>query len=453
MAGAGGASWRGLDLARLDRPLLIAWAGVSVALALLLAGGTMARWRASRRWAAHDLDGTRVLVAPDAGPLVSGWWRLTIVLPHWVLVRTEAERRMMLAHEAEHRRMRDPNLLLVSALAVTANPWNPALWWQLRRLRLAIETDCDRRVLRSGVDVHGYGNLLLDVGERAARRLVPAGAAFAETPSLLERRLDAMTAAPPRHPVARALALGTLAAGALLVACVAPRPAPLRPAGAMGSELFPNLESQVDRPAPEPMPTKDAMTAAIDRYFPEVLRGDTSGGLPIAFVLDARGKVVSTSRGTSGRPVVPFARLAYGVLESAPAGYYGPSPVRTEVLWLKPDSMADTARGFGFVTRTIGRPDTAAARPPGPSFEDEARGWLRARPGLLPAMGAADTAYVWFVLDARRQPLRAGVAASMRDAPRAAGIEGMVGWAGYRETFKPGVLAAGTVVAVAWSHF
>lgn len=61
-------------------------------------------------------------------------------------------------------------------------PWNPALWWIVRRLRLAIETDCDRRVLHAGTDVHAYGVLLLNAAARYARAPLLAGTAFALPP-------------------------------------------------------------------------------------------------------------------------------------------------------------------------------------------------------------------------------------------------------------------------------
>ena len=40
-----------------------------------------------------------------------------------------------------------PVFLMVTALTLILAPWNVALWWQLRRLRLAVEMDCDRRVV------------------------------------------------------------------------------------------------------------------------------------------------------------------------------------------------------------------------------------------------------------------------------------------------------------------
>ena len=39
-------------------------------------------------------------------------------------------------------------------------PWNLALWWQLRRLRLAVEMDCDNRVVAALGDPNPYGCFL-----------------------------------------------------------------------------------------------------------------------------------------------------------------------------------------------------------------------------------------------------------------------------------------------------
>lgn len=437
--------WHRVDLARLNRALLVGWAAASATLAIVLLGASLAQRRAGRGWAAQVLDGTPVLVAPDAGPLVSGLWRLEIVLPQWALLRSEEERRMMLAHEEEHRRARDPNLLLLGVLALVLNPWNLALWWQLRRLRLAIETDCDRRVLGAGVDVRGYGSLLLEVGSRSVRQPVFAGAAFSETQSLLERRIDAMTAPAPRHPVARAFALATVAAGVLVLACAAPRPEPIRPTSAP-ERLFPPLAIPRPPSAPASPYTHEQMAGAIARYFPDVLRGDTAH-LPIRFVLDADGHVVSTSRGPITTPLFTPGRLEYAQIENVGPGYYGPARVRLEVFWLKPDSVASEAPSAGFTTVTTESPsDTVSSRP---SFEEEARTWLSARPELLRGLGANDTAYVWFVLDGVRHVVRAGRAGSIAAMQLEAHVEQPGGW-GQRDRFRPGVLADGMVVVAAW---
>ncbi len=72
-------------------------------------------------------------------------------------------------------------------------PWNLPIWWQLRRLRFAIEVDCDARVLRGGQSRSTYSAVLLSV----ATHLVPlraAAAGLSESGSSLEKRIRIMHA-------------------------------------------------------------------------------------------------------------------------------------------------------------------------------------------------------------------------------------------------------------------
>jgi len=214
-------------MAALDTPLLLLWAGASLFLGFGLLRAAVRLRRRSRTWAATAVDGAPVLVAPDVGPAVVRISGLTIVLPAWALKADPPSRSLMLCHELEHCRARDPDLLLGATLAVVAVPWNLALWWQVRRLHLAVETDCDSRVTRRGADSRLYGELLLRVGARTAALTRLAATAFSETPSLLERRIDAMTSPRPRNPMLRATAAG--AAAVLIVASAAMMPLPVRP--------------------------------------------------------------------------------------------------------------------------------------------------------------------------------------------------------------------------------
>ncbi|HEX6588149.1 MAG TPA: M56 family metallopeptidase, partial [Longimicrobiales bacterium] len=94
-----------------DRALLVAWALMSASLALAfvvaLAGLRIRR----RAWRSATVDGVDVLVAQDAGPAAVGAFRPRIVLPEWSLTATPAARRLMLEHEMEHVRARDPMVL------------------------------------------------------------------------------------------------------------------------------------------------------------------------------------------------------------------------------------------------------------------------------------------------------------------------------------------------------
>ncbi|MFL6371485.1 MAG: M56 family metallopeptidase, partial [Nitrososphaeraceae archaeon] len=199
---------------RIDSVLPWAWGMGSLAAmgALALAGARLARRR--RAWAPETVAGERVLVSDAVGPAVVGFVRPRIVLPRWTLAWAEPLQRLILRHEREHVRAGDPRLLLAGLIAGAVMPWSPALWWQLRRLRLALEVDCDARTLRGQADVLAYGRLLLEVGRLGGRSPAPL-VAFSEPRSFLEQRITAMTARIPRHRARRVLAwsaLGALAA-------------------------------------------------------------------------------------------------------------------------------------------------------------------------------------------------------------------------------------------------
>jgi TonB family protein len=212
-------------IAALSGPLLLLWGGASLALALGLLRAGIGLRRRARGWRATVVDGTEVLVAPDIGPAVVRLGGLRVVLPEWALSAEPAARSLMLLHENEHCRARDPDLLLGGTVALMLVPWALPLWWQVRRLQLAVETDCDRRVMCDGADAHAYGALLLSVGARAARQPLLAPTAFSEKRSLLERRIEAMTSPTSKWRFARTvLATGVSALG-VAAACVTPRPA------------------------------------------------------------------------------------------------------------------------------------------------------------------------------------------------------------------------------------
>lgn len=185
------------------------WIAASTALLLLFCATLRRYGRARRAWTACEVDGVRVRVAPRTGPAVVGLFRPDIVLPAWLLDAPLADRRLVLAHEREHVRAHDHVLLAFASLATALLPWHPAVWWVARRLRLAIELDCDARVLKGGARVAAYGSLLVEMAGRCAPLPAPA-AALAEAPTHLERRLIAMTRRVPSYAVAR---------GGVLVAC------------------------------------------------------------------------------------------------------------------------------------------------------------------------------------------------------------------------------------------
>jgi beta-lactamase regulating signal transducer with metallopeptidase domain len=167
------------------------------------------------------IDGVRVLVTEHVGPATVGLWRSHVLIPRWVLALPRTERRCVLRHEDEHRRSRDAHLLLAASLAILLMPWNLAVWWQVRRLRLAVEMDCDNRVVSWLGDPSAYCELLLKVAQASSRgpRLQPAflGA------GTLEKRLTALVAPAPLRSMQRFL-LPTAALGLLCVVLWMPHP-------------------------------------------------------------------------------------------------------------------------------------------------------------------------------------------------------------------------------------
>ena len=168
------------------------------------------------------VDGVPVVVTDVVGPATVGFWRSRVLVPRWVLALPGVQRQYVVRHEEEHRRAHDARLLFVASLPLILMPWNLALWWQLRRLCLAVEMDCDNRVVAALGDATAYGELLLKVAQAASRgpRLQPALLGGMGT---LERRLTALLAPTPLRHVQRFL-LPAVALGLLFVVLSMPHP-------------------------------------------------------------------------------------------------------------------------------------------------------------------------------------------------------------------------------------
>jgi bla regulator protein blaR1 len=130
-------------------------------------------------------------------------------------------------------------MLALSTLLLLLVPWNPLLWWHSHRLRLAIEVDCDRRVLRSGFEMKRYAEVLIQFGLRRAN-LLGATASISESPSTLERRITLMFQPKKAHWTLASVALALLSIGSV-AAATRITPPPLRLAAATAiSEASPS---------------------------------------------------------------------------------------------------------------------------------------------------------------------------------------------------------------------
>ncbi len=282
----------------IDRALIVVWIASSALLLLRLTRGMISLRRTRNAWTTHDVDGTRVRLSSDVGPAVVGLRSMDVVLPKWILSLDASLRAIVLRHEEEHRSARDPYLLFVAAVAVALMPWNVALWLQAGRLRLAIELDCDARVLRAHPSPERYGLLMMTIAQRRSIAPTLFAPMLTEPTTQLERRIIAMRATTGR--LARLTVYGgtLIAVGALAFACslqsdtpLAPRPSPQR---VTDNQTF--FEFQVEK-AVSPQPGNAAPK------YPDMLRTANVGGeVLVQFVVDTLGaadmssfKVLKTS--------------------------------------------------------------------------------------------------------------------------------------------------------------
>lgn len=200
---------------RLDTPLLVLWIAASLVVLNRLGRGLLALSRIRRASQPSVIDGVPVLLSDSIGPAVVGILQTRVVVPESILSLEEPLRRLVLRHENEHRKAHDPLILLGSALAIALVPWNLPLWWITHRARLALELDCDARVLAADPDASLYGKLLLLISQQ--RTLAAFAPMLAAHTSHLEQRINAMLSA----PAGRTRTRFTLAIAGALVAVMA----------------------------------------------------------------------------------------------------------------------------------------------------------------------------------------------------------------------------------------
>ena len=207
----------GVPLARwVDLALLSLWAaGSGVVLARLVHALVMVR-RIRKAGEPRIVDEVPVLVTEGVGPAAIGIVSSHVLIPASLLELDRPLRQLALRHELEHGRAHDQLALVGSAIAMALVPWNLPLWWIVRRYRLAIEIDCDARVLKDEPNARQYGQLLMLISQRAR---VPAFAPMlAASSSHLERRIAAMI---PINGQGRRTRIAIAMAGAAVVAIAA----------------------------------------------------------------------------------------------------------------------------------------------------------------------------------------------------------------------------------------
>jgi TonB family protein len=245
----------------LSRWFLLFWGIACIGLGTFFVWGLVRLRRRSLAWPEAEVQKRNVRISPDFGPAAMGLLKPEIVLPKWSLELPASALGLVLVHEEEHVRARDPLALACGAAAVVAMPWNVALWWQIRGLRDAVEVDCDRRVLRRRPDAAPYARILVKLGTRA-RTDVVLTPALSGSRSLLERRLEVMRKRPTRMALARALGASLVGVALAVTACTTTPPEV--PEAAAPDSAQDDVTGLAARPQPTPVPARELAQAVAD---------------------------------------------------------------------------------------------------------------------------------------------------------------------------------------------
>ncbi len=247
-------------------------------------------------------------------------------MPGWCVELDERALRFILDHELEHVRSGDLGLLFLAGVLPILLPWHLPLWWQLARLRTAVEGDCDLRVLaRNPGQAGSYLDLLLAVGERSSRRR-PAAAMLSEPYHTLKRRIRIMTMPSPRKPWVRGGVLGGVGAVLLGVACLVPGPSDAQtgpfsqddavsgtPGAQQAGQTVPVFTPYTVSPEPK---NREAVIQALEQAYPAELREAGVGGTVVVWCwVNERGRIdrLLVNR-SSGRRALDDAALRIGSL-------------------------------------------------------------------------------------------------------------------------------------------
>jgi beta-lactamase regulating signal transducer with metallopeptidase domain len=151
-----------------DAIATVLWPMVSIALAAISAASFARLNSVLHRWTVTTVDATRVRISDNFGPRVVGFLKPEIIVPAWLCEADCRTRTAILSHELQHIERGDHLLFFMELVLRSLVPWNLPLQWQLHRLRLAIEADCDSRVLRLGlVDRFTYVRSLVSTSQRS----------------------------------------------------------------------------------------------------------------------------------------------------------------------------------------------------------------------------------------------------------------------------------------------
>jgi TonB family protein len=415
-------------LAMIDRILVWAWVAISALLVFRLIRGIVSLRQSRAAWKLRHVDGVFVKLSDNVGPAVIGLTDMEMVLPEWILTLDAPLRAIVLRHEEEHRRARDPYLLFAAAVSVALMPWNLALWFQARRLRLAIELDCDARVLRAHPSPERYGLLMLAIAQR--RSIAPALFApmLTEPMTQLERRILAMRNTTRRLVKGTVYGSGAVALASLafasslqsatanvavkavtLPAMAAPTVRKLDPSTTTGRRTTPVRREQAGNPAPR---------------YPDMLRAaNVEGAVIVRFTTDSKGVPDSSSISVITSTHDMFSNAVRAVL---PKWHLAPnSTMNMPFVFVMANK---TAAELGDMTKGIAANAVVVTGAPvaGSAVGAVERGVAATVTPGQPRRVTSDQTYFEFQVEKAVSPMPGNPGARYPDLLRAANVEGSV---------------------------
>lgn len=218
-------------LSPFDRTVFVVWALLTTFVGALVLHATLEGRRLLHASEAREMKGMRVLVTDALGPAAVGLGATAVLMPRWALELEDQLLDLILRHEREHLEAHDPALLFYGLVFIVLLPWLLPLWWAWQRLRLAIEVDCDARLLRDERDTKRYAQLLLLMSQRIAsprsaiQPFITVTAPLQPELSHLATRIRIMTEVKGRHALRSVVLLivGVVATGSIAFAIPVPR--------------------------------------------------------------------------------------------------------------------------------------------------------------------------------------------------------------------------------------
>jgi TonB family protein len=277
----------------LDGWLIAAWSIVSLALLVRVLLARQALRHAAAQWTRGEIAGAPVWLSEIHGPAVVGVVNPEIVVPRAIAHLPMPQQTLAMEHEREHVRAHDHWLSLGALLAIATVPWNPLVWLAVRRLRIAIEIDCDARVLDAQPTMRAsYATLMLNVAGWPSRT-VRNGIALGESAATaLGRRLRLVTSEPSSRGTVAASLRATAACVLLVVGCDISTNVPPSQRATLGQSAVQSSQ----QPSISDLPSATTVDGSPSAVYPASLRAaGVEGDVLVQFVVDAEGEAVPST--------------------------------------------------------------------------------------------------------------------------------------------------------------